>query len=619
MPDPFLPPVGKGTPAELVRRSPKRKRDLDPRATGLNPERDTRVKKQKTGHGKGDFGGLFQTPADADPPTRLAGPAPAGTAHASLPEIGENKFDFAGILQGTEERKAARRSKLSLVLKKTGRSLNRTTAAAPAPRQGKMSWASMLRQGSAPTVGATPRPPGASADLPNGNGTIKGHVVTTFHIPSQNSNLDVTSDPETSQDPFLARPSTPGSEGFPDYDHGAADPLAPQELDRNPEPNPDKLEGGAEEHKDSKEPETVLGVAARDLQAKPKGPPPRVLSADERMAKRVIQIRKGMETKGYQNYSALVPKCHRKRWMPTTPDPTRPKYIVMSKRKWEGYYRVWRRALHEWDDGMPNLQLPHNKCLRGGREWRSFYRDRKPPLVRTHPGGRWGEGPGPPAGEGRWSTGPGRERDRSPDLDGRSRKHYGRTARDRSPPRRPPPPPGRGPPPTAWPTLEQIARSPSRARSAPTPSRHGEPRPAGSSTSIGGGEPPGAKSGPHRSRLGQWGDWICPSCEHRNWGDLSKRTCDRCHRPTRAEEGDTVLPTADGPPRGPAPPQMAEASTQTSQDVATQTGPDVKEEEEEIPPPPPGPPPRSQARDASCQTPRHGRWLPSEVSVPATD
>ena len=72
---------------------------------------------------------------------------------------------------------------------------------------------------------------------------------------------------------------------------------------------------------------------------------------DERkLAQRQKQIDYGKNTKGYDNYLRAVPR--RKRHLqprgrrPRTPD----KYLLCSKRRFDGIVRAWRRALHEWDE-----------------------------------------------------------------------------------------------------------------------------------------------------------------------------------------------------------------------------------------------------------------------------
>ena len=71
------------------------------------------------------------------------------------------------------------------------------------------------------------------------------------------------------------------------------------------------------------------------------------------IAKRTQQVDFGKNTVGYANYVRLVPKHARQKGIediyPTTPDPTRP----LSKRRFDGVVRAWRRRLHKWDTSDP--------------------------------------------------------------------------------------------------------------------------------------------------------------------------------------------------------------------------------------------------------------------------
>ncbi|GHP03095.1 hypothetical protein PPROV_000185000 [Pycnococcus provasolii] len=65
-----------------------------------------------------------------------------------------------------------------------------------------------------------------------------------------------------------------------------------------------------------------------------------------RLAQRQKQIDFGKNTRGYERYSALVPREKRKFDNPWTPDKTAP----CSKRAFDGRIRKWRRELHKYDE-----------------------------------------------------------------------------------------------------------------------------------------------------------------------------------------------------------------------------------------------------------------------------
>lgn len=67
---------------------------------------------------------------------------------------------------------------------------------------------------------------------------------------------------------------------------------------------------------------------------------------EHRLKQRQKQIDFGKNTSGYDNYLAKVPRHLRKCTQPKTPD----KYKKMSKKAWNGYVSVWRKALHQYDD-----------------------------------------------------------------------------------------------------------------------------------------------------------------------------------------------------------------------------------------------------------------------------
>lgn len=66
----------------------------------------------------------------------------------------------------------------------------------------------------------------------------------------------------------------------------------------------------------------------------------------DRQRRRQRQIMKGKTTIGYKNYLRLTPKNRRTRNMPRTPNYTED----ISKRRFDGRIRAWRRALHQWDN-----------------------------------------------------------------------------------------------------------------------------------------------------------------------------------------------------------------------------------------------------------------------------
>ncbi|GAX74534.1 hypothetical protein CEUSTIGMA_g1983.t1 [Chlamydomonas eustigma] len=75
---------------------------------------------------------------------------------------------------------------------------------------------------------------------------------------------------------------------------------------------------------------------------------PGIRSADDvhRQMQWQKQIDYGKNTLGYQNYLNLVPKELRKRGDPVTPDASQD----ISKKRFDGQIRAWRRSLHEYDE-----------------------------------------------------------------------------------------------------------------------------------------------------------------------------------------------------------------------------------------------------------------------------
>ena len=71
-----------------------------------------------------------------------------------------------------------------------------------------------------------------------------------------------------------------------------------------------------------------------------------------RLAQRQKQIDFGKNTRGYERYSALVPREKRRFDDPWTPDKTAP----CSKRAFDGRIRKWRRELHKYDEEIDGEQ-----------------------------------------------------------------------------------------------------------------------------------------------------------------------------------------------------------------------------------------------------------------------
>ncbi len=73
------------------------------------------------------------------------------------------------------------------------------------------------------------------------------------------------------------------------------------------------------------------------------------LTDPKKIQQRKKQINLGKDTKGYFNYIKLIPKNKRNgdyKAHPRTPDHTQ----ALSNRNWNGQMRVWREALHQFDD-----------------------------------------------------------------------------------------------------------------------------------------------------------------------------------------------------------------------------------------------------------------------------
>jgi len=76
-----------------------------------------------------------------------------------------------------------------------------------------------------------------------------------------------------------------------------------------------------------------------------------------KLAQRQKQIDFGKATAGYREYLRQVPKGKRMRHHPRTPDIT----ADVSKRKFHGRVRQWRRALHAWDPQPSHPSHPSQK------------------------------------------------------------------------------------------------------------------------------------------------------------------------------------------------------------------------------------------------------------------
>jgi len=76
-----------------------------------------------------------------------------------------------------------------------------------------------------------------------------------------------------------------------------------------------------------------------------KKPNAKVILTEHRISKRIRQLSIAKKTAGYLNYLRAVPRDKRGPTDPRTPDATE----RISKRRFDGKVRVWRRRLHEWD------------------------------------------------------------------------------------------------------------------------------------------------------------------------------------------------------------------------------------------------------------------------------
>lgn len=84
-----------------------------------------------------------------------------------------------------------------------------------------------------------------------------------------------------------------------------------------------------------------------ELVTRPKIEPQPENSDEKKKQKRLQQINHGKNTKEYQNYIRLIPKYKRSLGDPKTPDHND---LSMSKRRFAGIMRAWRRDLHKWDE-----------------------------------------------------------------------------------------------------------------------------------------------------------------------------------------------------------------------------------------------------------------------------
>jgi len=94
------------------------------------------------------------------------------------------------------------------------------------------------------------------------------------------------------------------------------------------------------------EKEAIEEKQKEDIITRPKIKPPPENSDKKKKEKRLRQINMGKDTREYKNYIRLIPKHKRKLGDPQTPDHTD---LSVSKRRFAGIMRVWRRELHRWD------------------------------------------------------------------------------------------------------------------------------------------------------------------------------------------------------------------------------------------------------------------------------
>eukprot|EP00899_Mesostigma_viride_P012443 jgi/Mesvir1/2119/Mv16647-RA.1 len=90
------------------------------------------------------------------------------------------------------------------------------------------------------------------------------------------------------------------------------------------------------------------GVGARKATGDPFDP----VTDPQRLSQRQKQIDYGKNTIAYARYLKEVPRHHRRRSDPATPDKSR----GISKRCFDGLVRAWRRKLHQWDE--PGAPVP---------------------------------------------------------------------------------------------------------------------------------------------------------------------------------------------------------------------------------------------------------------------
>lgn len=95
-------------------------------------------------------------------------------------------------------------------------------------------------------------------------------------------------------------------------------------------------------------------VGKRSHFKKPSG---KVILTEHRISKRIRQLSIAKKTAGYLNYLRHVPRDKRGPTDPRTPDATE----RISKRRFDGKVRVWRRRLHEWDEPIRTSQLDVKK------------------------------------------------------------------------------------------------------------------------------------------------------------------------------------------------------------------------------------------------------------------
>jgi len=79
-----------------------------------------------------------------------------------------------------------------------------------------------------------------------------------------------------------------------------------------------------------------------------------IVLSESQIKKRLVQIQLGLKTPGYKNYAKMIPKHKRSQSHPRTPDARE----RISKRRFDGKVRSWRRKLHQWDEPLCTENVP---------------------------------------------------------------------------------------------------------------------------------------------------------------------------------------------------------------------------------------------------------------------